>query len=33
MTTHRFSFEDIEAAFDLMASKADGVIKPLVDVK
>ena len=30
LTTHRFQFEDIEKAFNLMASKEDGVIKPLV---
>jgi threonine dehydrogenase-like Zn-dependent dehydrogenase len=30
MTTHEFDFEDIEEAFELMASKEDGVIKPLV---
>ncbi len=31
MTTHRFPFDDIQEAFDLMASKDDGVIKPLVE--
>jgi threonine dehydrogenase-like Zn-dependent dehydrogenase len=30
LTTHRFKFEDIEKAFNLMASKSDGVIKPLI---
>ncbi|WP_128478872.1 NAD(P)-dependent alcohol dehydrogenase [Halorussus pelagicus] len=30
MTTHEFDFENIEEAFELMASKEDGVIKPLV---
>ncbi|WP_276302237.1 NAD(P)-dependent alcohol dehydrogenase [Halorussus lipolyticus] len=30
MTTHEFDFEDIDEAFELMASKEDGVIKPLV---
>jgi threonine dehydrogenase-like Zn-dependent dehydrogenase len=30
MTTHEFSFDGVADAFDLMASKADGVIKPLV---
>ncbi|MFB6344886.1 MAG: NAD(P)-dependent alcohol dehydrogenase, partial [bacterium] len=31
MTTHRFSFDEVEQAFDLMASKEDDVIKPLVE--
>jgi len=30
MTTHEFDFENIDEAFELMASKEDGVIKPLV---
>lgn len=30
MTTHEFPFEDADGAFALMASKEDGVIKPLV---
>jgi threonine dehydrogenase-like Zn-dependent dehydrogenase len=30
MTTHEFDFADIDEAFELMASKEDGVIKPLV---
>jgi len=30
MTTHTFGFDDIEKAFELMDSKEDGVIKPLV---
>jgi threonine dehydrogenase-like Zn-dependent dehydrogenase len=30
MTTHRFGFDDIERAFDMMSSKEDGVIKPLI---
>ena len=30
MTTHTFAFDDIEKAFELMDSKEDGVIKPLV---
>ena len=30
MTTHRFPFADIEKAFQMMASKADGIIKPLI---
>jgi threonine dehydrogenase-like Zn-dependent dehydrogenase len=30
MTTHRFPFSEVERAFDMMASKTDGVIKPLV---
>jgi threonine dehydrogenase-like Zn-dependent dehydrogenase len=31
MTTHEFAFDEADAAFELMASKGDGVIKPLVD--
>jgi threonine dehydrogenase-like Zn-dependent dehydrogenase len=31
MTTHRFDFEHVDEAFDLMESKAEGIIKPLVD--
>jgi threonine dehydrogenase-like Zn-dependent dehydrogenase len=31
MTTHTFHFNDIEEAFNLMESKADGIIKPLID--
>ena len=30
MTTHRFPFSEIEKAFHLMASKGDGIIKPLI---
>jgi len=30
LTTHRFPFSKIEAAFQMMASKADGIIKPLI---
>lgn len=30
MTTHTFAFDDITAAFDLMSSKQDGIIKPLI---
>lgn len=30
MTTHRFPFEDAEEAFDVMRTKRDGVIKPLI---
>ncbi len=30
LTTHRFRFDDIEKAFDLMKTKADGVLKPLI---
>ncbi len=30
MTTHTFPFSDVEKAFHLMDSKADGVIKPLI---
>lgn len=31
MTTHRFSFGEIEEAFDLMENKDDQVIKPLIE--
>jgi len=31
MTTHRFDFEDIEQGFELMKTKEDGVIKPLIE--
>lgn len=31
MTTHRFRFTEIEHAFDLMDTKADGIIKPLIE--
>lgn len=30
LTTHRFDFEDVDKALALMATKEDGVIKPLV---
>jgi threonine dehydrogenase-like Zn-dependent dehydrogenase len=30
MTTHRFSFDDVEPAFQMMTDKADGIIKPLI---
>lgn len=30
LTTHRFTFDQVDKAFDLMASKKDGVVKPLV---
>jgi threonine dehydrogenase-like Zn-dependent dehydrogenase len=30
MTTHTFAFDDISQAFDLMTSKQDGIIKPLI---
>ncbi len=30
MTTHEFDFSDIEKAFQLMKTKEDGIIKPLV---
>jgi threonine dehydrogenase-like Zn-dependent dehydrogenase len=30
MTTHRFGFDDVERAFDMMSSKQDGIIKPLI---
>lgn len=31
MTTHRFDFEDIDEAFQLMDTKEEGIIKPLID--
>nr|WP_231753858.1 NAD(P)-dependent alcohol dehydrogenase [Natronomonas sp. CBA1123] len=31
MTTHEFTFEDIDEAFELMESKEDDIIKPLID--
>ena len=31
MATHRFSFEDTKAAFDLVASYGDGVMKAMID--
>ncbi len=30
MTTHRFPFDDLERAFEVMDKKLDGVIKPLI---
>ncbi|MFP3949067.1 MAG: zinc-binding dehydrogenase, partial [Longimicrobiales bacterium] len=30
MTTHRFDFDELEHAFDLMETKAEGIIKPLI---
>ena len=30
MTTHRFSFDEVEHAFTLMKTKSDGIIKPLI---
>jgi len=30
LTTHEFAFENVDEAFELMESKADGVVKPLV---
>jgi len=30
LTTHEFDFDEVDEAFDLMASKEDGVVKPLV---
>ncbi|MDD2676686.1 MAG: NAD(P)-dependent alcohol dehydrogenase [Methylacidiphilaceae bacterium] len=30
MTTHRFRFEEIERAFEIMAKKLEGVLKPLI---
>ena len=30
MTTHRFDFDEIEHAFEMMKTKADGIIKPLI---
>jgi len=30
LTTHRFSFQDIEKAFKMMQTKEDGMIKPLI---
>jgi threonine dehydrogenase-like Zn-dependent dehydrogenase len=30
MTTHRFSFDQIEEAFHLMDTKGDGILKPLI---
>ena len=30
MTTHTFPFDDIGRAFEMMTSKEDGIIKPLI---
>jgi threonine dehydrogenase-like Zn-dependent dehydrogenase len=30
MTTHKFSFAQIEEAFDMMSRKSDGILKPLI---
>ena len=30
MTTHEFSFDDVEVAFSMMTDKRDGIIKPLI---
>jgi threonine dehydrogenase-like Zn-dependent dehydrogenase len=30
MTTHTFSFADLDRAFKIMDEKLDGVIKPLI---
>jgi isopropanol dehydrogenase (NADP+) len=30
MTTHTFAFDEIQRAFDMMTSKEDGIIKPLI---
>ncbi|HQY59209.1 MAG: NAD(P)-dependent alcohol dehydrogenase [Nitrospira sp.] len=30
LTTHRFTFHDVEQAFELMRTKADGILKPLI---
>ncbi|WP_146664076.1 NAD(P)-dependent alcohol dehydrogenase [Anaerohalosphaera lusitana] len=30
MTTHRFGFDEIEKAFEMMKTKEDGIIKPLI---
>lgn len=31
MTTHRFPFDEVQQAFNLMENKEDGVIKPLIE--
>lgn len=33
LTTHQFSFTDVDQAFELMKTKADNVIKPLITFK
>jgi len=30
LTTHRFSFDEVEKAFHLMETKGDGIVKPLI---
>ena len=30
LTTHRFPFRDVEKAFEMMRTKADGILKPLI---
>lgn len=30
LTTHRFNFDDLETAFEMMATKADEIVKPLI---
>ena len=30
LTTHRFRFDEVERAFEMMKTKADGIIKPLI---
>lgn len=30
MTTHTFAFDDVATAFEMMTTKADGIIKPLI---
>ena len=30
MTTHTFSFDEIQRGFDMMTSKEDGIVKPLI---
>jgi threonine dehydrogenase-like Zn-dependent dehydrogenase len=30
MTTHTFGFDVVATAFDIMTTKADGIIKPLI---
>ena len=30
MTTHEFGFDQIERAFEMMTTKEDGIIKPLI---
>lgn len=30
MTTHRFSFDQVEHAFEMLSNKTDNIIKPLI---